>query len=243
MRLARLFAICISILFFLFCSPNSNREKENNLFLLGLIHLENSNVYEFASCQTSYQLNPVYISGGFAERFLTDFKTYKNVFFGDSTAAFYSEFPNFLDPSTTQNNATPGDTICDYRSRFKKSIRSRPENIVISTAGGNDLLKKVPNSLIIETFKDFHRSLKLHFPFSKITYIEVHPSFVDYANSERKSIASQMRIHSQDACWITPDSCFSDPLLPSELLDTIHPNKGPAFCIKNLVLNHCGVLL
>ncbi|MCW7459564.1 hypothetical protein ND856_14075 [Leptospira bandrabouensis] len=243
MRLARLLAFCISILFFLFCSPSSNRDKENNLLLLGLIHLENSNVYEFATCQTSYQLNPVYVTGGFAEKFITDFKSYETVFFGDSTAAFYSEFPNFLNPATTQINATPGDTLCDYRSRFKKSIRSTPKNIVISTVGGNDLLKEVPNSLIVETFADFHFSLKSYFPFSKISYIEVHPSFIDHVNKERKSITSQMRVHSPDACWVNPDSCFSNPLLTSEMLDSIHPNQGPAFCIKNLILNQCGVLL
>ncbi|TGL06480.1 SGNH/GDSL hydrolase family protein [Leptospira bouyouniensis] len=243
MRLAKLFSFFLLVFLFSLCSTPSDKNKENDLLILGIILFQNDSVYEFASCQTSYQLNQVYVSGGFAERFITDLKPYKNVFLGDSTASFYSEFPNFIDPKTTQNNATPGDTLCDYRSRFKKSIRSIPENIVISTAGGNDILKKVSNALIIETFVDFHNSLKSHFPHSKITYVEVHRTFVDYANAERKSIAYQMRAHSPDACWIDPDPCFSNPLLASEMLDTIHPNQGPAFCIKNLIWNQCGVLL
>jgi hypothetical protein len=243
MRLAKLIAFSLFALLFNLCSQTSDRDKENKLLILGILHYQNTGVYDFASCQTNYQLNPAYISGGFAERFITDFKQYKNVFFGDSTASFYSEFPNFLNPNTTQNNATPGDTLCDYRSRFKKSINSTPENIIVSTLGGNDILRQIPNSIIIETFQDFHKSLTSHFPNSKVSYVEVHPTFIDYANAERKTVASQMRAYSSDACWIDPDVCFSNPLLASEMLDQIHPNQGPAFCIKNLLLNNCGVLL
>ncbi len=243
MRLAKILFIFFLTFQNIFCFAKESKETDRNLLLLGILYNQQYQIYEPANCQLSYQLNSSYVPGGFAERFLSDFKQYENSLLGDSTATIYSTFEGFLDTTNTQNNAVPGDMLCDYRSRFKKSIRIAPKHIVISTVGGNDLLSKRTNSTIIETFDDLHKSLRSWFPNTKLSYVEVHKTFVEYANLNRKIISSAMRTRSQDACWVDPDVCFSNPLSESEMLDAIHPNKTPAVCIKELLRIQCGVLL
>ncbi|NCN11244.1 MAG: hypothetical protein GW938_15510 [Leptospira sp.] len=237
----RILFLFITLLFFTFCSNQDNSKKRERDLLLGLFLAQNASVYEQADCQLFYTLNPVYVSGGYAERFISDRNQYLNIIVGDSTIDISHKFEGYFNPNLTQINAVSGDTLCDYRSRIGKSINtSNPSIIITSTIGGNDLLRSIPNERIVETFRDYNSNLQTRFPSTKRIYIEVHPTFVDKANLNRKIISAQMRALSQDACWVDPDPCFSSPLLQSEMLDSIHYAKAPALCIKNLVKTNCG---
>jgi len=210
--------------------------------LLGLFLAQNSSVYEQADCQLYYQLNPAYVAGGYAERFISDRNQYEVILVGNSTIDISHKYPGYYDPVRTQINATSGDTLCDYRSRVGKSINTTsPQVIITATVGGNDLLRAISNERIVETFRDYHSYLSKRFTSTKLIYVEVHPTFVDRANANRKIISAQMRAHSTDACWVDTDSCFSNPLLESQMLDSIHYDRVRAFCIKDLVKTQCGV--
>lgn len=230
-------------LIFLACQPKE-KDPVPDLIFLSLLMQQNPTIYDSAECQLFYPLNPIYVSAGYAQRFMNDGKQYENVVLGNSTMDISRSFPGFHDPNRTQINAVGGDTLCDFRSRFPYSIRTQsPENIVVSTAGGNDILRNIPLPRIVSTFEDFHSNLRSRFPSSKLSYIEVHPTFVDSANKVRKNLSSQLREISSGSCWVNPDPCFSDPLKDSEMLDAIHYNQSSAFCIRNLLKNQCEVEL
>jgi hypothetical protein len=230
------------LLLFISCGNQDNSKQREQDLIFALLLAQNASVYEQADCQLYYQLNPVYVSGGYAERFISDRKQYENIIVGNSTIDISQKFSNYYNTQATQINAVSGDTLCDYRSRVGKSINStNPSAIITSTVGGNDLLKSFSNERIVETFRDYHSYLRNRFHSTKLIYIEVHPTFVDKANSNRKVISAQMRALSPDSCWVNPDPCFSNPLLESEMLDSIHYNQASALCIKSLVSSQCGV--
>ncbi|NCN11584.1 MAG: hypothetical protein GW938_17235, partial [Leptospira sp.] len=170
----RILILLLSSLIILSCSNQDNAKKRERDLLLGLFLVQNASVYEQADCQLYYQLNPAYVAGGYAERFISDRNQYEVIIVANSTIDISHKYPGYHDPARTQINATSGDTLCDYRSRVGKSINTtNPQAIVTATVGGNDLLRAISNERIVETFRDYNSNLQTRFPSTKRIYIEV----------------------------------------------------------------------
>jgi len=233
----------IIILLILFsCSAPKNKNHEKELAILYL--LNSQGIYDSVECQKSYALNPVYTSGGYAQRFSVDTKQYSTVAITDSTWDISRSFAGFYNPETTQMNSVAGDTLCDYNSRFTRSVKTtNPSTILVSTLGGNDFLKGYDDSLIIATFKDFYTRLKSRFSNSNFVFVQVHPTKLTQVNDRNARISPQLKSNSTAVCWVDPASCFSSPVLDSEFLpgDSIHYSQGSATCIKSKIKSVCGV--
>ncbi|WCL51434.1 SGNH/GDSL hydrolase family protein [Leptospira sp. GIMC2001] len=234
------FLLVLVLLFIPFCSQRN--EKQDRELLLALFLAQNTSVYDQANCQLYYTLNPVYVAGGYAERYMRDLVQYQGASLTDSTWDIARTFDGFYDPLVHQINSVSGDTLCDYVSRFRKSVRTLdPRYLIFTTVGGNDLLRKIPNARISETFGELASAVKNHFPRAQRIYIHVHPTFNEYANQNRKQIANEIEKADPEGCFVNPDPCFSNPLKESEMLDEIHYGRLPALCIKKLIKDQCKV--
>lgn len=241
----QLFRVLILICVFLSCNQ-PNRDNKNRELLLGLLLINQSGVYDSVECQKHYSLNPIYIGGGYAERFLSDSKQYTNVAITDSTWDISKSFKGFFDPEKTQMNSVSGDTLCDFNSRFRISIKTiKPKNILVSTLGGNDFLRGIEDSIILDTFSDFDKRLRKNFPESNFVYVQVHRTKLSHVNDRVEKVTPKLRSISPNVCWVDPNDCLSNPVLDSEFLpnDSIHYGETVAFCIKSKIKSTCGVSL
>lgn len=238
----------LSFLFILFLlanceTRNDHNEKKRN-FLITLFVLNQPGIYDSVECQKHYTLNPVYVAGGYAQRLQFDTKQYTNVALTDSTWDISRSFSGFFDQEKTQINSVSGDTLCDFNSRFRRSINtSSPQNLIVSTIGGNDFLRGFDDSIIIDTFLDFNSRLASHFPNSKKVFVQVHRTKLSHVNERVERVTPKLKERSPSVCWVDPNDCFSNPVLDSEFLpnDSIHYAKDPAFCIKAKIKAECGV--
>ena len=233
--------ILLVILIFISCSKDKNKTND---YLVLLALAKQSAIYESADCQKDYTLNPAYTALNLSSKYTSDLKQYKNVWLGDSSVKFSEGFSGFHDPENTQINAVPGDTLCDYVSRFRISIKTEiPQNLIIQTKGGNDFLRQYSDSVIVEAFTELHTKVKARFPNTKICYVEVHRTVNAYANSARLRLTPQFKTISNGAYWVNVDSCFSDPVTTDQLPDGIHFSAVTALCVKNQIQVQCGVQL
>jgi hypothetical protein len=229
--------ILFLILFLLL--PSCKKEKANNDYLLLLALANQEGIYDSVECQKHYTMNPAYVISGAAQKFSSDFKQYKNIWIGDSSVA-YAQTTNEI----TQINAVGGDKLCDYNARFRKSIKTKdPEFIITQTVGGNDFLTQQGDSIIIDTFADYSTRLRNQFPSSKLCWIKVHPTANSYANSAKDRLTPVFQTYTIADKWAVPDNCFSTPPTQAELPDGIHFSVATATCVKNQIQTQCGVSL
>jgi len=237
------FLLILFIVFSSSCQPAKKSPKKIDL-LLSLIVIDQTGLYDTVACQKKYNLNAAYVSGGYAERFSVDLKQYENVAITDSTWDISRNFPSFHNSEITQMNSVAGDTLCDFNSRFRRSIKTlNPKTVIVSSIGGNDFLKGFDDQTITETFQDFYIRLVAKFPTSYFVFVQVHRVKLDHINVEVNRVTPQLKLIAPNVCWVDPSSCFSNPVKDSEFLpgDSIHYSQASALCIKEKIKSTCGV--
>jgi hypothetical protein len=238
----------IFILFLLFSCSNPDKEEQRNKKFALLALLYSQRPMPITDCRSwSGEQNQLYYSEQYSLKFANDYTQYKTIIIGDSTMDISTRFAGYLS-GTSQSVAVSGNTLCDMREQLGVINTKNPEFILISSAGGNDLAKKTPPDKTIKSGELLLDSIKAKFPSAKITFVGVHPTFLDYANRNRgdtnKSIESMTA--QREGCYINPDSAFtidaSGYPSQSEMLDSIHYNQTTAFKIRSKIIS-CGVPL
>jgi hypothetical protein len=198
--------------------------------------------YQFESCSDFYSpRNYNYPTTKYAGTFLFDTKQYKTIIIGDSTMDFIRKIEDYHSEST-QNVAVAGNTLCDMIEQLPSINTYYPEAIVISTGGGNDAIRKISNKMIVQTGKELIKHLRKKFPKTKIVLAGIHPTSLDYVNSNRKEINQELKT-SVD-CYVDPDPIFNIDKngFPERgaLIDEIHYSIEKSLSIKK-EFEKCGV--
>ena len=197
--------------------------------------------YEEAVCRSGYPTKSIaYPTEFYAKTFVTDTRLYKNIIIGDSTMDISRKYKNFISENT-QNVAVSGNTFCDMIEQTPAILTPNPQNIIISSAGGNDAIQKKTPDAIISTGKTLISRLRSRFPGSKIILVGIHPTKLDYVNIIRNTI--NRALEKVVDCYVDPDEYFHIQLngepLETELIDKIHYSKDMSFQIKEGILK-CG---
>lgn len=204
--------------------------------------------YEYHSCMDRSIPNPAYMLPQKYSYFKLDSKQYNNVIIGDSTMDFSSSYPGFLSP-WTQSTAVAGNKMCDIITQLAAINTEDPENIILSTPGGNDLLVGNSRKHVKNLIRDLVIRLNKKFPGAKITVVGIHPTLADQINSEKKYINDYVILQLENI-----HGCYVDPLLvfqvregeraPGVLMfDQIHYTREVSFLIKEAIRIRCGVVL
>ena len=191
-----------------------------------------------------------------ADRFYpvyNDLTQYTTVILGDSSMDFSRQALGFYNSTRTQIAAVMGNNFCDMNVQMKAIRTTEPANIVIASAGGNDLLAKRSNAAIIESGKILIDKVRTRFPAAKIIMVGVHPTLNAYANANKavtnNGLKSYMNTLS-NTCWVDPLSLFGvneGEAAPADLMltefDDIHYNQAVSLGIRDLISGNCNVSL
>lgn len=194
-------------------------------------------------------------SGGTNELFYTDYyegsfkadtNEYTNIVIGNSSMDYSTRLTDYLS-SDSQSVAVAGNTLCDMQEQLPAINSTSPDWVVIGTLGGNDVLKKISNGNIAKSGKALFSAIRLKFPSTKIAGIGIHPTRVDYANTNRTVVNDALKPELD--CYINPDEFFTieddGKASTSNLLenDTIHYNSTVSYQIKDKLESQCGITL
>ena len=225
-----------------------NTEKRNKTLLAFLVYTQYN--YKPATCRNySGEANALFFDSQYSGKFTSDLTQYKTIVIGDSTMDISTRQNGYLS-STSESVAVSGNTLCDMTEQYTLSIKTlSPDYIMVASGGGNDLLRKIPNSNIVTTGQQLVDSLIKSYPnLKKLVWVGVHPTRVDYAQSNRGIVNSQMRdyVNSKGGCYVNPDTSFTIDAqgypATSEMIDSIHYNSTPAFKIRTSAIG-CGITL
>lgn len=194
--------------------------------------------------------NPAYTAGPqFFGTFNSEFRQFQNIVIGDSTMAFSDAFPGFIDHSRTYNYAVPGNTLCDMVRQWPAIHQNGPSFILVSTAGGNDLLRSVGDSDVIRNGTALADKIRAKWPGSFQCWIGVHPTLVAYANAHKAATNAAIKAHVLSlgfSAWVDPLPVFGvaegSPANPTSLLpgDAVHYNATTAGNLKSAAQASCG---
>lgn len=208
-----------------------------------LIHIPNAPL-DSEVCRKNYgERNFLYPTTQYAGLFMMDRNPYNTIILGDSTmdiAKRYSEFYSV----NTGFFAVSGNTLCDMLEQIPSIFTPKPEYVLISTGGGNDAIRKIPEKLIIETGKQLILKLRNKYPKAKILLIGIHPTKLTYVNMVRNTINEALA--AEVDCYINPDEYFevsgSGEPAPNELIDSIHYTREKTMELKSGI-QKCGAKL
>ena len=234
--------------------PDPEVKKQQQIELISLILYasatkENGAIIERSECRAySGSANPLYPTSAYFTKFFTDQTDYEVVIRGDSTMDISSQYDWFLSPAS-QSVAVSGNTLCDMIEQVPAIKTVNPSAVIISTAGGNDLMHGIDLDLVIQSGKLLIDQTRSKFPFSKIVMVGIHPTFVTFGNENKAYTNSAIRDYLlntyPDTCWIDPLPIFGkaegEPPDASQMLDSIHYNETISGLVKDSILSLCGV--
>lgn len=244
------------------CKPEKNDPLDDLLFNAALIYLLTRPVQAplFASQCAEYSGHPnsLYNNDDYYPRFRDDPVQYKNLILGDSTMDLTRFYDGFIDPSQTQNLAVGGNSLCDMERQMIAINTTEPENILISTAGGIDLLRELEEPLIENSLELLLDRIHVKFPAASIHVVAVHPTQISAVNVRRgdhnEAMKAIVESHesetAQSSCYFDPRELFTDdegdPVgstdpapdehmiqLPDGSIDRVHYNQAMSFSIKS----------
>ncbi|MCC5816438.1 MAG: hypothetical protein JJT78_16935 [Leptospira sp.] len=250
----------------LFCSPQETNRDRNRLIqtgaLLYLIERSYSNPpLDSSECsqwsRTNREFNNRY------EGFLSDKKEYKNLILGDSTMDISGRYPEFLKPNLTQNLAVGGNNLCDINRQMFAINTTNPENILLSTSGGIDILQDLSLENRIRSMELLMEKIKDRFTDANISVVAVHPTQIDLVNNQR-SVHNQAMREVAESSWESFQLCWIDPLplfgegdlnstdsapnenmiqFPNGEIDPVHYNRDISFALKTKLEENCNLYL
>lgn len=197
--------------------------------------------YQENECRKSYPLkSSLYPTNKYAGNFQKDETEYKTIILGDSTLDYIRRFPEYHSDQT-QNLAVAGNTLCDILEQLPAIKSKSPEAIIISTGGGNDLIRKIPTEIILQTGNTLFQELRMLFPKTKLILAGVHPTRLNHVNANRKLVNSGFA--KKVDCYVDTEVYFQvdQEGKPGfmELLDQVHYSKDIAFRIREGFIQ-CG---
>lgn len=255
----------------MFCvNKNDKKEKRFREALIALWLIQNNQellrqAYHTSACiNYSPPLNPFYLGilgNGLYFIFKADSKQYENIIVGDSTMHISSAYSGWHDRNKTQVVAIGGNTLCDMITQLGNintpTINtSDPSVIIVSTAGGNDLLRQVStNDQIVTSSKELFDELRHRYPNAKQVWIEVHATKIQFGNDRRVVINPQIKTYvtgKTNTCWIDTNTIMgvtgTDQPADNKMnvtsdgkVDQIHYSKDVSFLIKDEISTKCGV--
>lgn len=199
-----------------------------------------------AYCITySMPLNWLYFLPAYYYTSHADLKQYQTVIIGDSSMDYSSRYPGFMGVNT-QSVAVQGNKVCDMVTQLPAINTVYPQNVVVSTMGGNDIFDGVPN--IEESHRELFNALKERFPSARIIAIGIPPSKDAGMNSRRSAVNNsaiavlQQVYQPSQFCYVDPEQVLGNPPNPYAFLDDVHYSPVGAFAIKTLVQDVCGLI-
>ena len=198
--------------------------------------------------------------------FWEDTTQYQNIIIGDSTMDFSVNYEflkddpllatnyeipadyDFYDNVNTQSVAVSGNTLCDMIMQMGAINTANPTNIIVSTAGGNDIGRRISNDNVITSGKAFIDKVKGRFPESRLVMVGLHPTLVDYGNQNKATTNSAIRdylLTKDNTCWVDPLSLFGvaegSAANTADLIDTIHYKPAISISLKQKIKTDCAV--
>ncbi|PJZ70050.1 hypothetical protein CH373_09635 [Leptospira perolatii] len=239
--------VLLIALLFVFCSCSFGKEEKRICDPIQYL-----TAYSHDSCRTIYggeaARNPAYYAEDYFCRIVNDFQEYKVIVGQDSSMDLARKYPGFYNPLTTQFVAVSSNTTCDMIEQISNIHSSKPEAIIYSTNGGNDLAWNLPSKIVVDTFKKLVQITRNRWPLAKLVVIGVHPSFAPYGNDRKDEVNHAV----QEFLSEQPNTCYIDPLPffgvkekerpPLNLMrDPLHYNSFVSFEIKSAISSSCGV--
>ena len=226
--------------------------------------LDSSVPIELHECATySAPFNTAY---NYRKDIWTDTAQYQNIIIGDSTMDYSVNFEKmlndqwlkenygipdgyeFYNETVTQSVAVAGNTLCDMIMQMGAIHSQNPANIIVSTAGGNDVGHQTPNAKVIETGQAFIDKVRSRFPSAKLTMVGLHPTLIDYGNQNKATTNSGIRdylLSLTNTCWVDPLSLFGvaegAAANTADLIDSVHYRPSISLAVKAKIQSDCGV--
>lgn len=255
LKLAGNCLILSPILFVLHCQARSEPESplaDPEVWALGTVLYLASQPgpvqYQSSECtQWSEPLNESYEKNSNWGEFSTDYRQYTTVIIGDSTMDYSDNYAGFLTPGV-QSVAIGGNTLCDMITQLPAINTESPAHVVVSSAGGNEILRGVSRPNMYDSASLLMEALRNRFPDAQITVVDVHPTLLSSVNSEKEITNPEIQndvLARPNTCWIETAPIFgvtgSDPAPAGMMLDNIHYDSTVSFQIKDALINDCGV--
>jgi len=188
----------------------------------------------------------------------TDFKEFKNIIIGDSTMQITSTMLNSMVPNLfyntdqTQLLAITGNKLCDMLAQMSVIYSKNPKNVIIASAGGNDLLAKATPEYVINMGSLLFLEVRRRFPNARIVFVGVHPSLDSYANANKGATnqgISALVKKDPNACWYDPMELFGvSEGQPAKATDMLLDSDGAHYkpetiglALKLKIKLNCGV--
>ena len=245
----KLITIILSILLILNCSQHKSNKKRNYSIAISYFFL---NKPVEPKCVID-QYNPTYYASSYMSTYSIDKKRYTNVVIGDSSIDIPFRNGYAYNTSTTKLVAVSGNTLCDMYNQFDTSIpiENAPVNYILGTLGGNDYLRGISDSDILNNFKFAFGKIQERKPSGKIILIGVHPTLIDSINKRKdvnnKTIKDYALSQNSNVCYIEPmDSTgktAGQAADSSQMLDNIHMIVSLSSTIFDTIPSKCGVSL
>lgn len=262
--------LSLSLCFVSFCksTPSDKERAQKDLYFIALLtFFQNQQSLDYVDCfGWTNGPNPTYFLVPYYYTFALNSGNFQNIIIGDSSMDISTRYANFIDPTKTYSYAVAGNTSCDMRSQFSIGQNAlgkyngaiqaiaQPQFVLIATAGGNDMLQSMPNSLVIKNNKDLVDKARLRFPLAKIVVVGIHPTQVAYGNANKvvtnTAIKDYLTASVSNSCYLDPKSLFSGTgsveggaAEASDLLDSIHYNQAISFALKAALQTNCGISL
>lgn len=242
----------------------SRRNKDDLLIPLALIYLiENQHgnpPLEASECTAWSGTNR-----GFNSRytdFRNDTKQYENIILGDSTMDISGRYEGFLDPKKTQNLAVGGNNLCDMNRQMFVIQTENPSHILISTAGGNELIQDISLENRVRSLELLLQKVSERYPNTFVSLVGVHPTRIPELNIQRPEHNTAMKNAFENfsgninsPCWVNPLPLFGDGslgendpapasdmiILPGGNIDPVHYNQSISFALKSLLEDECNL--
>lgn len=265
--LIRSFLLFLLAIGLIHCQNPSNKNKDRDRLIqagliLYLIQESRSAPLDDSECSNWSSVNRAFERR--YKQFLNDKGQYQNLILGDSTMDISGRYVGFFNPSITQNLAVGGNSLCDIIRQFSVIQSQNPQNILVSTVGGIDLLQGIPLEKRGRSLELLIEKIQNRFPNANISMVAVHPTQIPSVNQERgihnnflKNKAFALLGGPPKICWLDPLPLFgdgtlspSDPapdqnmiVLPDGTIDPVHYNKDMSFAIKEKLELDCNLFL
>jgi len=218
------------------------KENNNNPYLLPYL----ISTYKTNDCRINYSDSNVLFAGNEYYPKFINMKPNENTILGDSTMDISGKVNGFIS-NKTNNFSVSGNTLCDILEQLN-TLNPKLNNVIISTIGGNDILRSVNKEVIYQTTNELLKVVKSFQSYnSKIVTVGVHPTRIDFANRNRIEINKRTKelTESINGCYIDIDDLFtieSDGKASQfNMLDSIHYNSNISLGMKNKVSNICKI--
>lgn len=199
--------------------------RDNEKYLA--IFLYTADFISKTECKDDSYVNNLVDSNVNSQLFTSNANTkFTSAIIGDSTIYMSQLVDGFYNSVNTKSIAFGGNTLCGMIRQVQLNFISsanNPENIIVATMGGNDLVRNGDPTVVGQRGITLINLLVSKFPNAKIGFVGVHPVFIDYPN-QAKNISNAI-IATHIASLNNPKLCYIEPR--TEIFNVSDPNGYP----------------